>query len=153
MVTDCQVLDKFVEEHDDMEEKVMEVVMESKRLGSVVQSIAAQRDKKAREKGKIEELLKEAEQHSRVKELNVLDLTKRCNEISNRLKEFLALYEIVKNERNKYVSLIQGSNQALTEMKEKVRILFNEVSMNVFKTNGLLLHFKTARCICDIQQQ
>lgn len=112
-----------------MEESVMEVVMESKRLSSVVQSIAAQRDKKAREKGKIEGLLKEAEQHSRVKELNVLDLTKRCNEISNRLKEFLALYEIVKNERNKFVSLIQGSNQALTEMKEKVRILFNEVSI------------------------
>ena len=72
-------------------------------------------------------LLKESHQHSRVKELNVLDLTKRCNEMSNRLKEFLALYEIVKNERNKYVNLIQGSTQALTEMKEKVRILVNEV--------------------------
>jgi hypothetical protein len=110
-----------------MEERVMELVMETKSLSAIVQSASALRDKKSREKSKIEGMLKESYQHCRVKELNALDLTKRCNEMSNRLKEFLALYEIVKNERNKYVNLIQGSNQALTEMKEKVRILVNEV--------------------------
>ena len=101
--------------------------METKRLSSIVQSISGVRDKKSREKSQIEGFLKDSHQQSRIKELNVLDLTKRCNEMSNRLKEFLALYEIVKNERNKYMNLIQGSTQALTEMKEKVRILVNEV--------------------------
>jgi hypothetical protein len=48
-----------------------------------------------------------------MKELVILDLTKRCNEISNRLKEFSALYEVVKNERNKYVNLIQSSTQGI----------------------------------------
>jgi hypothetical protein len=37
------------------------------------------------------------------------------------------LYEVVKNERNKYVNLIQSSAQALAEMREKIRILHNEV--------------------------
>ena len=49
---------------------------------------------------------------------------------NNRLKEFSALYDVVKNERNKYVNLIQASSQALAEMKEKIKkILQNEVEI------------------------
>ncbi|CAM9167170.1 unnamed protein product, partial [Ectocarpus sp. 8 AP-2014] len=36
---------------------------------------------------------------------------------------------VVKNERNKYVNLIQASHQALAEMKEKIKILHNEVDI------------------------
>jgi len=86
------------------------------------------RDIKAREGTRIQLKERETRQHVRMKELIVLDLTKRCNEIANRLKEFSALYEVVKNERNKYVNLIQSSSQALAEMREKIRILTNEVS-------------------------
>jgi uncharacterized coiled-coil DUF342 family protein len=64
-----------------------------------------------------------------VKELVIVDLSKKCNEVSNRLKEFSALYDVVKNERNKYVNLIQASSQALAEMKEKIKILLNEVEI------------------------
>ena len=72
---------------------------------------------------------KEARTQIRVKGMVITDLTKRCTELSNRLKEFSALYEIVKNERNKYVNLIQSSTQALAEMREKIRILQNEVEI------------------------
>lgn len=61
-----------------------------------------------------------------MKQLVIQDLTKRCNDTNNRLKEFSALYDVVKNERNKYVNLIQASHQALAEMKEKIKILHNE---------------------------
>ena len=64
-----------------------------------------------------------------MKELVIVDLSKKCNEVSNRLKEFSALYDVVKNERNKYVNLIQASSQALAEMKEKIKILLNEVEI------------------------
>ena len=80
-----------------------------------------------RETTRIESKEKEAKQQVRIKEMVIHDLTKRCNELSNRLKEFSALYEVVKNERNKYVNLIQSSSQALAEMREKIRILVNEV--------------------------
>ena len=72
------------------------------------------------------------------------DLTKRCNELSNRLKEFSALYEVVKNERNKYVNLIQSSSQALAEMREKIRILVNEVGQVVPAPPAQLLCLKCA---------
>lgn len=63
----------------------------------------------------------------KMKQLVIADLSKRCNDTNNRLKEFSALYDVVKNERNKYVNLIQASHQALAEMKEKIKILHNEV--------------------------
>lgn len=65
-----------------------------------------------------------------MKHLVIADLSKRCNDTNNRLKEFSALYDVVKNERNKYVNLIQASHQALAEMKEKIKILHNEVPAN-----------------------
>ena len=39
------------------------------------------------------------------------------------------LYDVVKKERNKYVNAIQMSSQALAEMKEKIKILQNEVEI------------------------
>jgi DNA repair exonuclease SbcCD ATPase subunit len=100
---------------------------EEKRQSKLISVLSAQRDIKARESARVEQKQKDARQHVRMKELIILDLTKRCNELSNRLKEFSALYEVVKNERNKYVNLIQSSAQALAEMREKIRILNNEV--------------------------
>lgn len=63
-----------------------------------------------------------------MKNLVIADLSRRCNDTNNLLKEFSALYDVVKNERNKYVNLIQASHQALAEMKEKIKILQNEVT-------------------------
>lgn len=59
------------------------------------------------------------------------------------MKEFSALYEVVKNERNKYVNLIQSSSQALAEMREKIRILVNEVRAPSFPLQYLVL-----KCVC-----
>jgi len=65
----------------------------------------------------------------KVKELLILDLTKKAQETDFRLKSFIALYEEVKNARNKYVSQIQNSSQDLAEMKERIKILQNEVEI------------------------
>jgi hypothetical protein len=61
----------------------------------------------------------------KVKGLAVLDLATRCHDVNNRLREFGALYDVVKNERNKYVNLIQASHQALAEMREKIKVFTN----------------------------
>jgi chromosome segregation ATPase len=100
---------------------------ERKRQSNLISVLSAQRDITGRESARVEQKQRDARQHVRIKELTILDYTKRCNEISNRLKEFSALYEVVKNERNKYVNLIQSSTQALAEIREKIRILSNEV--------------------------
>ena len=112
-----------------MEADVQQMLGEVKRQGQLLSVLSAQRDIKGRDLTMVQRKDKEARSHVRIKELVILDLTKRCNEISNRLKEFSALYEVVKNERNKYVNLIQSSTQGLSEMREKIRILLSEVEI------------------------
>jgi len=46
-----------------------------------------------------------------------------------RLKEFAQLYEVIKGERNKCVSLIQASTQKAAEIKEKLKIFDNEAEI------------------------
>ena len=122
-------LEVLVAEVDGLESDVVYWLAEEKRQSKLIAVLSAQRDIKARELARVEAKEKEARAHVRMKSMLITDLTKRCAELSNRLKEFSALYEIVKNERNKYVNLIQGSTQALAEMREKIRILQNEVEI------------------------
>lgn len=124
-----QELEKVLAEVDELEGEVVSHMAESKRQSKLLQVLSAQRDIISRESARIVQNEKDARQHVIIKELSVLDLTKRCNEVANRIKEFTALYDIVKNERNKYVNLIQISVQSLAEMKEKIRILNNEVEI------------------------
>ena len=72
---------------------------------------------------------RETREELKVKELLILDLTKKQQETDFRLNSFVALYEEVKNARNKYVSQIQNSSQDLAEMKERIKILQNEVEI------------------------
>ena len=46
-----------------------------------------------------------------------------------RLKDFAKMYDVIKNERNKCVNLIQTSTQKAAEMKEKIKILHNEIEI------------------------
>jgi len=46
-----------------------------------------------------------------------------------RIKEFAQLYDAIKSERNKCVSLIQASTQKATEVKEKLKIFDNETEI------------------------
>lgn len=45
------------------------------------------------------------------------------------MKDFAKLYDVIKNERNKCVNLIQTSTQKAAEMKEKIKILQNEIEI------------------------
>lgn len=122
-------LEKLMDSVSAQEAETQQWQAEERRQNKLVALLTAQRELKAREAGKAQRLDKETRQLSKVKELTILDLTKKCNEVNNRLKEFSALYDVVKNERNKYVNLIQSSTQALAEMKEKIKILGNEVEI------------------------
>ena len=57
--------------------------------------------------------VRETREELKVKELLILDLTKKYEETGNKLEHFKALYEEVKSARNKYVNLIQNSSQDL----------------------------------------
>ena len=112
-----------------LEVQITKWAAEEHRQNKTIQILSAQREIKAREASKAAALEKETREEVNVKELIIVDLGKKFSETNNRLKEFSALYDVVKNERNKYVNLIQASSQALAEMKEKIKILQNEVEI------------------------
>lgn len=112
-----------------MEEKLEQWKLEERRLAQTVAAKTAARERQAREASKVQQ--KEADTRSQIqlRRLTILDLSKKSHETASKLKEFYALYEVVKNERNKYVNLIQAAQQALAEMREKIKILDNEVGI------------------------
>ena len=65
----------------------------------------------------------------KVKDLIIIDLKKKRRETLHRLRDFQQLYDLVKNQRNKFVNLITASSQSIAEMKEKLKILANEIDI------------------------
>lgn len=122
-------LQQLIETVDFLEADLVRALAEGKRLNKLITVATSHRDLKFRENARLEVKEKQAHYQVKMRQLVIVDLTKRCAELSNRLREFSALYEVVKNERNKYVSLIQNCTQALAEMREKIRILQNEVEI------------------------
>ncbi|EQC34738.1 hypothetical protein SDRG_07551 [Saprolegnia diclina VS20] len=140
----------------DYETELGQWVAEEAKQTKILALLSAQREMKARAASTAIDNEKATQQELKMKELVILDFAKKCNETNNRLKEFSALYDIVKNERNKYVNLIQASSQALAEMKEKIKILHNEVEVlrneSVAKDKALTkerLAHQTAQCSRD----
>jgi chromosome segregation ATPase len=91
--------------------------------------LTSQREKMAREASTAARLCREALAEVQMKALEEFDMKKKHAEITHRQKEFGSMYDIVKNERNKYVAMIQSSSQDLSEKKEKLKILQNEVEI------------------------
>merc|ERR1711990_854044 len=63
------------------------------------------------------------------KELTLHDHKKRCLEIQCKQDDFAKLYDVIKNEKNKYVHMIQSSTQKAAELRDKLRVLANEVEI------------------------
>ena len=81
------------------------------------------REKMARSASQAVAQARETKEELKVKKLLILDLTKKQQETNYKLNSFLALYEEVKNARNKYVRQIQNRSQDLAELKERIKIL------------------------------
>lgn len=61
--------------------------------------------------------------------MNITDHRKRLEELSNRLRDFARMYDVIKNERNRYMNLIQIAHQKIAEMTERTKILQNEIEI------------------------
>lgn len=119
-------LDKDISAH---KQQVLEFQEEENKWVEEIKFLSTIREKMARTASQAMAQQRETREELKVKELLILDLTKKQQETEFRLNSFIALYEEVKNMRNKYVSQIQNSSQDLAEMKERIKILQNEVEI------------------------
>lgn len=101
---------------------------EQVRAKSIVE-LSAQRERISRQAAMKQRKCKETAELVNIKDLTITDLKKRRKEMQHRLKDFTQLYDLVKSQRNKFTNLIISSGQSIAEMKEKLRILGNEVDI------------------------
>merc|ERR1712070_392576 len=121
---------------EEMQKELKNLKAEEQQWNAQFKTLASQREKLARDASTAHRLSRETWDEVQMKELEEFDLKKKLQEISQRQKEFCTMYEVVKNERNKYVAMIQSSSQNLSEMKEKLKILQNEVEILRMESAG-----------------
>lgn len=114
---------------DEMQKEIKNLKTEEQRWSANFKTLASHREKLARDASQAHRLYRETADEVSMKELEEQDLKKKHQEISQKQREFCTMYEVVKNERNKYMTHIQKSDQQLSEMKEKFKILSNEVEI------------------------
>jgi hypothetical protein len=88
-----------------------------------------EREQKSREYMKAETRYKRALEDVKMKENAIEKDAKRYRELKIKLSEFAKMYEIIKTERNKCINQIQVSTQRVAEMREKIKILSNEIEI------------------------
>eukprot|EP01135_Chromosphaera_perkinsii_P005902 Nk52_evm35s370 gene=Nk52_evmTU35s370 len=109
-----------------LEKELAELQSEEHELNRTVSQRSIEREQKSREHARTVSKVRKALQNLKVKDLTILDNNKKTTELQIRLREFAGMYDVVKNERNKYVNLCQASTQRSAEMKDKIKILTNE---------------------------
>lgn len=123
----AELLLSVEKDRTEYEEKIVQLDREERNLQQDINKLSAQRELMAREASKATALYKETKEDLKVKNLILMDLDKQTMETFQRLKTCSMKYEKMKNQRNKLANLTQSSSQALAEMKEKIKILHNEV--------------------------
>lgn len=114
---------------EEMQKELRRLKADEQQWNAQFKILASQREKLARDASTAHRLSRETADEVSMKQLEEDDLKKKHQEISQKQKEFCTMYEVVKNERNKYMQQIQKSSQHLSEMKEKLKILQNEVEI------------------------
>lgn len=113
----------------ELEQEVIALKKEEHARERSISELSSQRERMSRQAaGKVAKW-KEQVEYVKVKDLIIIDLKKKRRETLHRLRDFQQLYDLVKNQRNKFVNLITASSQSIAEMKEKLKILANEIDI------------------------
>ena len=115
--------------NQELEETLDDLSSKANESYRQVEDLKMEKDLKAREVIRIQSKLKTIRDEKGVKDIAILDASKRVIEAQTRVRDSATMYELVKNERNKYLNQIQSTTQKAAEMKEKIRILTNEIEI------------------------
>jgi len=110
----------------------------SREENLIIKQIAVlkvQRDNKSRELETTVAARRAETEKGKMKAIELNDVSKQIADAAAQSSQFTTLYEVAKSERNSYSTAIQQSKQSTAEMRERLKILRNEVD---------ILHVETA---------
>jgi len=117
------------EEAQALEDEVGILKQEEAQRLVVIRDVETQRNRTARVAADTQRKVKLTEDDVAFKHVIVQDLKRTRKEVVRRYNDFQQLYQLVKNQRNKFVSLVAVAGQGIGEFKEKVKILTNEMEV------------------------
>eukprot|EP00831_Metopus_contortus_P022484 TRINITY_DN2028_c0_g1_i1.p1 TRINITY_DN2028_c0_g1~~TRINITY_DN2028_c0_g1_i1.p1 ORF type:complete len:731 (-),score=182.73 TRINITY_DN2028_c0_g1_i1:280-2472(-) len=124
-----EILESHKKEQTSCEQDLAKYKAEEAVSHENIKKLTIMKEKMARTASQANQQARERKEELKILRLTILDLSKKHQETKFRLDSFVAMYENVKSERNKYVTMIQNCSQALAENKEKIKILQNEVEI------------------------
>ena len=113
----------------ELEKEVVAMKREEQALERFIAEVKGQRERVSLQTALKTAKWRETEELVQVKDLIVVDLKKKRRDTNRRLRDFQQLYDLIKSQRNKFVNMIQTSSQSIAEMKEKLKILGNEIEI------------------------
>ena len=113
----------------ELEKEVVAMKREEQARERFIAEFKGQRERVSRQTALKTAKWRETEELVQVKDLIVVDLKKKRRDTNRRLRDLQQLYDLIKSQRNKFVNMIQTSSQSIAEMKEKLKILGNEIEI------------------------
>ncbi|XP_029603071.1 coiled-coil domain-containing protein 146 isoform X2 [Salmo trutta] len=132
---ETQLIEQCVEQEQKLMRQSHRLREELHTLRCLTQIKADEREQKSRDRHRAEQRYNRIKQELRGKSLVIHELKKQNQEVQSRLGVFAKLYDNIKGDRNKCVNLIQMASQRTAEMREKFKILDNEIE--ILRTNAI----------------
>ena len=122
------------EEVQALEDEVGILKQEEAQRILAIREVETQRNRIARIAADTHRKVKSAQDEVAFKHVIVQDLKRTRKEVVRRYNDFQQLYQLVKNQRNKFVSLVAVAGQGIGEFKEKIKILSNEMEVSMLSS-------------------
>ncbi|XP_064815560.1 coiled-coil domain-containing protein 146 [Oncorhynchus masou masou] len=132
---ETQLIEQCVEQEQELMRQSHRHREELHTLSCLTQIKADEREQKSRDRHRAEQRYHRIKQELRGKSLVIHELKKQNQEVQSRLGVFAKLYDNIKGDRNKCMNLIQMASQRTAEMREKFKILDNEIE--ILRTNAI----------------
>ncbi|KAG6929891.1 coiled-coil domain containing 146 [Chelydra serpentina] len=133
---EAHMLEQCIAEEDQLFKEQERCRDELARLARLTQVKADEREQKSKDSLKAQVRLHNIIKDIKTKELEIREHKKKKKAIQRQLKGFAKMYDLIRNERNKCVNLVQTARQKTTEIKERVKMLENE--MEILRSNAIV---------------
>lgn len=126
---EAQRIEWSIADEERLTNKENELEAEIIELAQLAVTKGDEKTQKIRDLYRVKHHYNQVKEEVQMKQIQLEDHKKKDRELQTRIKEFAQLYDAIKSERNKCVSLIQASTQKATEVKEKLKIFDNETEI------------------------
>ncbi|XP_075782837.1 coiled-coil domain-containing protein 146 [Pelodiscus sinensis] len=133
---EAHMLEQCIAEEDQLFKEQEHCRDELASLARLTQIKADEREQKSKDFLKAQLKLHNIIKEIKTKEFEIREYKKKKKEIQRQLKGFAKMYDVIRNERNKCVNLVHTARQKTTEIKERVKMLENE--MEILRDNVIV---------------